>query len=301
MTGLQGPDLGKVTIAVGIENMLMNLMMKQIYFTLPQYPKIMFPRRSLIKLIGIFAVRREKSCVEYSGFEKHDQSYKYFLSWFSWLLIKKNSGVAHVGDINQCFSWLQDTVVGICYTDIWCHDPGDYSHWLPVSGWQGEDYPALLNPQHVFDIYDWSIISLDVEKSVVHYLCSFSVFFFLHDSQKHWWTWMSSVSYYKSIFLLLFPWKIQHKTCARWFVWCVLLSQPSEANNNAVVCVSVSMPFIIMTIMFRPYQRGIYCDDESIRYPYRPDTISHKMMAAVTISCSIIIVSLHQSDSWTNL
>ncbi|XDV28235.1 hypothetical protein PO909_031583 [Leuciscus waleckii] len=50
------------------------------------------------------------------------------------------------------------------------------------------------------------------------------------------------------------------------------------------------MPFIIMTIIFRPYQRGVYCDDESIRYPYRQDTISHKMMAAVTISCSIIII-----------
>jgi len=28
MTGLQGPHLGKVTVAVGIENMLMDLMMK---------------------------------------------------------------------------------------------------------------------------------------------------------------------------------------------------------------------------------------------------------------------------------
>lgn len=59
-----------------------------------------------------------------------------------------------------------------------------------------------------------------------------------------------------------------------------------------LVCVLVvAMPFIIMTIVFRPYQRGIYCDDETIRYPYRSDTISHKMMAAVTISCSIIIIT----------
>uniref|UniRef100_A0A8C0YNQ2 Phospholipid phosphatase 2 n=2 Tax=Cyprinus carpio TaxID=7962 RepID=A0A8C0YNQ2_CYPCA len=53
----------------------------------------------------------------------------------------------------------------------------------------------------------------------------------------------------------------------------------------------LGMPFIIMTIMFQPYHRGVYCDDETIRYPYRPDTISHKMMAAVTISCSIIIIT----------
>ncbi|RXN06040.1 phospholipid phosphatase 2-like protein [Labeo rohita] len=59
-----------------------------------------------------------------------------------------------------------------------------------------------------------------------------------------------------------------------------------------VVCVLVvAMPFIIMTIMYQPYQRGVYCNDTTIHYPYRPDTISHKMMAAVTISCSIIIIT----------
>lgn len=45
--------------------------------------------------------------------------------------------------------------------------------------------------------------------------------------------------------------------------------------------------------MFSPHQRGIYCDDTSISYPYRKDTISHGTMAAVTIICSIVIVSLH--------
>ncbi|KAM9396408.1 phospholipid phosphatase 2-like isoform 2-T2 [Salvelinus alpinus] len=43
--------------------------------------------------------------------------------------------------------------------------------------------------------------------------------------------------------------------------------------------------------MFSPYQRGIYCDDESIRYPYRRDTISHRAMAAVTITSSIVIIT----------
>ncbi|KAK3513713.1 hypothetical protein QTP70_028765 [Hemibagrus guttatus] len=51
------------------------------------------------------------------------------------------------------------------------------------------------------------------------------------------------------------------------------------------------MPFIIMTIMFTPYIRGVYCDDESIRYPYKSDTISHGMMAAVTITCTIVIIT----------
>ncbi|KAF4076499.1 hypothetical protein AMELA_G00215750 [Ameiurus melas] len=59
-----------------------------------------------------------------------------------------------------------------------------------------------------------------------------------------------------------------------------------------VLCVIIAaLPFVVMTIMFRPYQRGVDCDDESIRYPYKSDTISHSMMAAVTIICSIIIIT----------
>uniref|UniRef100_A0A8C5LMZ6 Phospholipid phosphatase 2 n=1 Tax=Leptobrachium leishanense TaxID=445787 RepID=A0A8C5LMZ6_9ANUR len=59
-----------------------------------------------------------------------------------------------------------------------------------------------------------------------------------------------------------------------------------------VLCVCVaSLPFIIMTLVNSPYKRGFYCDDESIRYPYREDTITHGLMAGVTISCTVIIIS----------
>ncbi|XP_038571938.1 phospholipid phosphatase 2b isoform X1 [Micropterus salmoides] len=59
-----------------------------------------------------------------------------------------------------------------------------------------------------------------------------------------------------------------------------------------VLCVLVAaLPSIIMTIVFKPYQRGVYCDDESIMYPLKQDTITHGMLAAVTISCTIIIIS----------
>uniref|UniRef100_A0A4W6E1I9 Phospholipid phosphatase 2 n=1 Tax=Lates calcarifer TaxID=8187 RepID=A0A4W6E1I9_LATCA len=67
-------------------------------------------------------------------------------------------------------------------------------------------------------------------------------------------------------------------------------------------CVS-ALPSAILTLMFSPYQRGIYCDDESISYPYRRDTISHGTMAAVTITCSIVIlyVQARMQGKWTRL
>ncbi|XP_067336758.1 phospholipid phosphatase 2 [Channa argus] len=59
-----------------------------------------------------------------------------------------------------------------------------------------------------------------------------------------------------------------------------------------ILCVFVAaLPSAILTLMFNPYQRGIYCDDKSISYPYRRDTISHGTMAAVTIICSIVIIT----------
>lgn len=52
-----------------------------------------------------------------------------------------------------------------------------------------------------------------------------------------------------------------------------------------------ALPSAILTLRFSPHQRGIYCDDQSISYPYRRDTVSYGTMAAVTIICSIVIVS----------
>lgn len=52
-----------------------------------------------------------------------------------------------------------------------------------------------------------------------------------------------------------------------------------------------ALPSAILTLMFRPYQRGIDCNDQTISYPYRRDTISHGAMAAVTITCTIVIIT----------
>ena len=40
------------------------------------------------------------------------------------------------------------------------------------------------------------------------------------------------------------------------------------------------------------FQRGFYCNDESIRYPYREDTISIGMLVAVGLLVPIVTVSL---------
>uniref|UniRef100_A0A3Q3G152 Phospholipid phosphatase 2b n=1 Tax=Labrus bergylta TaxID=56723 RepID=A0A3Q3G152_9LABR len=67
----------------------------------------------------------------------------------------------------------------------------------------------------------------------------------------------------------------------------------------AVICVqSSALPCLIMTLVFKPYIRGVYCDDESIMYPIKQDTITHGMLAAVTISCTVIIVSICSGEAY---
>lgn len=59
-----------------------------------------------------------------------------------------------------------------------------------------------------------------------------------------------------------------------------------------------SLPFAILTLVSAPYKRGFYCGDDSIRYPYRPDTITHGLMAGVTITATVILVRQERLGGW---
>lgn len=71
----------------------------------------------------------------------------------------------------------------------------------------------------------------------------------------------------------------------------IKVSRPKTDSLSSCLVPPAALPSAILTLRFSPHQRGIYCDDQSINYPYRRDTISHGTMAAVTITCSIVIVS----------
>nr|ACK36974.1 phosphatidic acid phosphatase type 2C isoform 2 [Sus scrofa] len=66
-----------------------------------------------------------------------------------------------------------------------------------------------------------------------------------------------------------------------------------------VLCVLVaSLPFTILTFVNAPYKRGFYCGDDSIRYPYRPDTITHGLMAGVIITATVILLYVQARLCW---
>lgn len=54
---------------------------------------------------------------------------------------------------------------------------------------------------------------------------------------------------------------------------------------------SVGLPFFILTPQHNPFKRGFFCNDESIRYPLKEDTISYQLLGGVMIPFTLIVVS----------
>ena len=43
--------------------------------------------------------------------------------------------------------------------------------------------------------------------------------------------------------------------------------------SSCLFCFSVGFPVLILFVSVKPYQRGFYCDDESLMHPYKTNTI----------------------------
>jgi len=54
----------------------------------------------------------------------------------------------------------------------------------------------------------------------------------------------------------------------------------------------VFIPFAVLELIHTPYQRGFFCNDESIAHPYKDDTISILTVGLVGILVPVAIVSV---------
>ena len=55
--------------------------------------------------------------------------------------------------------------------------------------------------------------------------------------------------------------------------------------------ISVGLPVLYLFVSAVPFDRGFFCEDTSIRYPYKPDTISTPLLLIMCFGASFIIVS----------
>ncbi|KAM4707521.1 phospholipid phosphatase 1 isoform 2-T2 [Discoglossus pictus] len=65
-----------------------------------------------------------------------------------------------------------------------------------------------------------------------------------------------------------------------------------------VVCVVLAgLPFAILNLKHSSFKRGFFCNDDSIRYPYKVDTISYGLLAGIMIPFCIIVMILGEALS----
>ncbi|XP_043106908.1 phospholipid phosphatase 1 isoform X2 [Puntigrus tetrazona] len=50
----------------------------------------------------------------------------------------------------------------------------------------------------------------------------------------------------------------------------------------------VGVPFAILTIQHKTFKRGFFCNDDSINYPYKEDTISYQLLGGVMIPITVL-------------
>ncbi|XP_026886301.1 phospholipid phosphatase 1 isoform X3 [Electrophorus electricus] len=56
-----------------------------------------------------------------------------------------------------------------------------------------------------------------------------------------------------------------------------------------VAClVLAGLPFAILTIQHRPFKRGFFCSDDSLKYPLKEDTISYQLLCGVMIPLALL-------------
>ncbi|KAM7415990.1 hypothetical protein PAMA_018185 [Pampus argenteus] len=69
-----------------------------------------------------------------------------------------------------------------------------------------------------------------------------------------------------------------------------------EASGIPLILVDISclilvgLPFFILTPQHNPFKRGFFCNDESIRYPLKDDTISYQLLGGVMIPFTLIVI-----------
>lgn len=60
---------------------------------------------------------------------------------------------------------------------------------------------------------------------------------------------------------------------------------------SLIASLLAGLPFVILTVRHSPFHRGFFCNDDSIKYPSKEDTISYQLLGGVMIPVTILTVS----------
>lgn len=69
-------------------------------------------------------------------------------------------------------------------------------------------------------------------------------------------------------------------------------------ENKGVFCICLDvfclimagLPFAVLNIQHKPFKRGFFCSDYSLKYPFKDDTISYQLLMGIMIPFSLFII-----------
>ncbi|XP_039963038.1 putative phosphatidate phosphatase [Bactrocera tryoni] len=62
--------------------------------------------------------------------------------------------------------------------------------------------------------------------------------------------------------------------------------------TDLIIFIVLGIPILICEFVLEPFRRGFFCDDESIRYPFRPNTITTVMLGVIVLAVPALIMLL---------
>ncbi|XP_067889164.1 phospholipid phosphatase 1 isoform X2 [Heterodontus francisci] len=71
-----------------------------------------------------------------------------------------------------------------------------------------------------------------------------------------------------------------------------------------IICILLAgLPFAILTPLHSPFRRGFYCNDETIKYPYKEDTIPYQLLGGIIIPFVLLVIIVGELASvrWNRL
>ncbi|KAK3521712.1 hypothetical protein QTP70_015816, partial [Hemibagrus guttatus] len=63
------------------------------------------------------------------------------------------------------------------------------------------------------------------------------------------------------------------------------------------ICSVTGLPFAILTLQHEPFKRGFFCNDDSIKYPLKDDTISYQLLGGVMIPVTLLTMIIGECVS----
>lgn len=64
--------------------------------------------------------------------------------------------------------------------------------------------------------------------------------------------------------------------------------------------ISAAIPVLYLFLFGTPYNRGFFCDDVTLSYPYKPDTVSSHVLVVGGFTISVFVVGVLQKKLGDN-